>query len=104
MNWEKGSYAQQGDVLIFKTDSIKGKKLNHLILARGEKTGHSHTITKGDAELYEFEGTLFLKVNSEEVEVTHQEHGMVVIPKGDYKIGTVKEYDHFLMEARSVRD
>jgi len=55
---------QQGDVLLHKVTEVKGKKLNHLTLAKGEKTGHHHTITEGEAELYEHEGTLFLKVNS----------------------------------------
>ena len=95
---------QQGDVIILRTNSIKGKKLNHLTLAYGEHTGHHHTITKGDAELYEHEGTLFLKVKSDEAELTHQEHKTIVLPKGDYQINRVREYDHFVEEARRVQD
>jgi len=95
---------QQGDVLIKKVNVIKGKKLNHLTVAKGEATGHHHTITKGDAELYEHEGTLFLKVNSDEAVLTHQEHGAVIIPQGEYEIGIVKEYDHFQEESRNVAD
>ena len=95
---------QQGDVLIKKVSEVKGKKLKHLTLAKGEHTGNHHTITEGDAELYEHEGTLFLKVKSEEATLTHQEHGPVTIPRGDYEIGIVQEYDHFAEEARRVRD
>jgi hypothetical protein len=95
---------QQGDVLIEKVSEIKGKKLNHLTLAEGEATGHHHTVTKGEAELYEYEGTLFLNVKSDEAVVTHQEHKAVTLPKGKYKIGRVREYDHFSEEARQVRD
>lgn len=95
---------QQGDVVIIKVKEIQGKKLNHLTLAVGEKTGHSHTITEGDAELYEQEGTLFLKVNSDIATLTHQEHDTVTIPKGDYKINIVREYDHFAEESRKVQD
>ncbi len=97
-------FYQQGDVLVMKVSQIKGKKLNHLVLAEGELTGHQHTITKGDAELYEHEGTLFLRVISEEVELTHPEHNTLTLPKGDYQIGVVREYDHFAEEARRVRD
>jgi len=97
-------FLQQGDVLIKRTNVLKGKKLNHLTLAKGESTGHHHTITEGDAELYEHEGTLYLKVNSEEATLTHQEHDTVVIPKGDYQIDVVREYDHWAEEAKSVRD
>lgn len=97
-------YYQQGDVMIVKIKKIEGKKLNHLVLAEGEKTGHSHTITKGEAELYEKEGTLFLKVLSESATLTHQEHPPIEIELGEYKIGIVKEYDHWDEEAKEVKD
>jgi hypothetical protein len=95
---------QQGDVVIVKVAEVKGKKLNHLTLAKGEATGHHHTITEGDAELYDHEGTLFLKVKSDEAILTHQEHNTITLPKGDYKIGIVREYDHFSEEAKNVQD
>lgn len=95
---------QQGDVLIKKCKEVRGKKLDHLTLAKGEATGHHHTITEGEAELYEHEGVLFLKVKSENATLTHQEHHPITIPTGDYQIGIVKEYDHFAEEARSVVD
>jgi hypothetical protein len=97
-------YYQQGDVLIKKTNEIKGKKLKHLTLARGEATGHHHTITKGDAELYEDEGTLYLKVLSDNAELAHQEHKTIVLPRGEYEIDIVKEYDHFSEEVRRAAD
>jgi len=97
-------YYQQGDVIIKKVSAIKGKKLAHLTLAEGEATGHHHTITEGKAELYEHEGTLFLKVKSEEAKLTHQEHKPITLPKGDWEIGIVQEYDHFAEEARRVAD
>ena len=96
-------FIQQGDVLI-KSGKIKGKKLNHLTLAKGEATGHHHTITEGEAELYEHEGTLFLKVVSDKATLTHQEHHAIEIPQGEYEIGIVREYDHFAEEARNVAD
>lgn len=95
---------QQGDVLIKKVTCISGTKLNHLTLAVGEATGHHHTITEGEAELYEKEGTLFLKVLSKKATLTHQEHKQIEIPTGEYEIAIVKEYDHFGEEARQVRD
>jgi hypothetical protein len=95
---------QQGDVLIKKVSEIKGKKLGHLTLAKGESTGHHHTITEGEVELYEHEGILFLRVNSEKATLTHQEHAPVEIPQGEYEIGIVREYSHFDEEARNVRD
>jgi hypothetical protein len=97
-------YFQQGDVLIKKCTKTKGKKLKHLTLAYGEATGHHHTITEGEAELYDKDGTLYLKVKSDKAILTHQEHDTVTIPKGDYKVDIVREYDHFSEEARRVQD
>ena len=99
-----GEYLQQGDVLIKKVSEINGKKLNHLILAEGEVTGHKHVIMEGDAELFELEGTLFLRVVSETATLTHEEHKPVILPSGDYEIGIVREYDHFSEEAKNVID
>lgn len=82
---------RHGDVLI-KSAKVKGKKVNHLRLAEGESTGHCHQITEGDAELYEHEGTLFLKVNSEIAKVTHEEHKVIEIKKGEYEITIQREY------------
>ena len=97
-------YYQQGDVLIRKTSRVKGRKLDHLTLAEGEATGHHHTITMGDAELYEEKGTLYLKVLSDEAALTHQEHKKITLPMGEYKIDIVKEYDHFAEAARRAAD
>lgn len=83
---------RHGDVLIEKVDSINGKKLDHLIIAEGEVTGHAHRITKGDAELYEKDGVMFLHVESEEALLTHEEHGPITLPKGDFKITIQREY------------
>jgi len=95
---------QQGDVLIKKVNSVKGKILHHLTLAKGEATGHHHTITEGDAELYEHKGTLYLRVKSDNATLTHQEHNQITIPQGDYEIGIVKEFDHLSQEQRNVSD
>lgn len=92
---------QQGDVIIEKVSQVKGKKLNHLILAEGESTGHAHRAKEG--EIYEDKGTLYLRT-TKETDITHEEHKTITLPKGDYKIGIVREYDHFAEEARRVAD
>lgn len=97
-------FYQQGDVIIKKISQVKGKKLNHLTLAEGEATGHHHTITEGETELYEEQGVLYLRVNSEKATLTHQEHKPIELPTGEYEIGRVREYDHFAEEARRVAD
>ena len=84
---------RQGDVLIQSVEQIQGKKLSHLVLAEGEATGHKHIISEGDAELYQHEGTLFLKVLSEEALLTHEEHKEIKLPKGNYEIKIQCEYE-----------
>lgn len=81
---------RHGDVIIKKVSKILGKKLNHLILAEGESTGHKHQVV-GDAELYEENGVLYLHVE-EESKVVHEEHKEIILPKGDYEITIQREY------------
>jgi len=101
---------QQGDVLIETVDSIPEEAVSELagergfILAAGEVTGHAHTINPRGATLMGHNGQRFLKVYANSATVKHEEHGHVKLPKGDYKIRIVKEYDHFAEEARSVKD
>lgn len=84
---------RHGDVILQLVDKIKGDKLKHLVLAEGEVTGHAHRITEGKAELYQHEGTLFLRVMSEKAALTHEEHHKIELPKGDYEIKIQREYE-----------
>ena len=95
---------QQGDVLLTVVLEVKGKTLNHLTLAVGEATGHHHTITQGDAVLYEDNGVMYLHVESDKASLTHQEHKTIELPKGNYQIGIIREFDHFTEEIRNVCD
>lgn len=84
---------RQGDVLIIPSDtSITGSKLTHLTLAKGEVTGHRHRISNGEAELYERDGVLFLKVLSPSAILSHEEHAQVIIPQGNWEIRIQREY------------
>lgn len=92
----KEIYLRQGDVLIRKVRPIegnKGKKLDHLILAKGEVTGHSHRISHGEAQLYQFKNMLYLTVLSEYATLIHEEHKELDLPKGDYEINIQREYE-----------
>ena len=94
---------RQGEIILQSVKEVKGKKKNHLIIAEGEVTSHKHQITKGDAELYEHEGTMFLKV-LDEAELTHEDHKTVVLPKGDYEITIQREYEISDQHYRKVLD
>jgi hypothetical protein len=100
-------YYQHGDVLI-RPEHIPtaARRVSTRVLAQGELTGHAHRVSdEAEAELYEHEGTLFLRVGPGGAPVTHEEHATRMIDApGDYRIDRVREYDHFGEEARGVQD
>lgn len=107
-------FIQQGDVLIKSIEFIpRGSKRiekrsvgcysPRYILAEGEVTGHCHSIKGGDVELFENNGIMYMK-NDTEVVVEHEEHYPVKIPAGLWEIGIVKEYDYFDEDVRRVKD
>jgi len=83
---------RQGDVILIPAKKAGGRKLPHLILAEGEVTGHKHEVRKGNAELFEQDGVLYLRVNSKVAELTHEEHKTISLPKGDYEVQIQREY------------
>jgi hypothetical protein len=101
---------QQGDLLLKVVDSLPvdakpTKSVNgRYILAEGEATGHAHAVLECPAvELYEREGTLYLKV-AEETEVVHEEHHKQTVAPGVYEVGRVVEVDPFENAIRTVAD
>lgn len=87
---------RQGDVLLMplpQSEQRLGQRLNHLTLAEGEVTGHRHRISDGQAELYERDGTLYLRVLSNEATLIHEEHHAVTIPQGNWLVRIQREYE-----------
>jgi hypothetical protein len=84
---------RQGDVILTCTQRIGGQKLPHLVLAEGEVTGHMHRISDGKAELYEKDGTLYLRVLSNTATLTHEEHKAIQVPQGDWMVRIQREYE-----------
>lgn len=87
---------RHGDVLIAPIMSIpeNARKRPDLILARGEITGHAHRIEpEGMAELYEYEGNLFLRVLGLPARVVHEEHEPIELAVGMYRVWRQREYD-----------
>ncbi len=86
---------RHGDVLIASVDSIPqaATRQQHLILARGEVTGHSHRIADPDtARLFELNGTLYLDVVAALATVIHEEHHTITLPHGTYRVWIQREY------------
>jgi hypothetical protein len=83
---------RQGDVILLPVKQVQGTKLSHLTLAEGEVTGHSHRISNGQAELYERDGVLYLKISSPTATLNHEEHHALEIPQGNWMIRIQREY------------
>jgi len=103
-------YYQQGDVIMERVRKIplEAKEVTRKdgVLVEGEVTGHAHRIADIWANLIEMrenDGILYVKAKKP-VDIVHEEHKTVTLPKGIYRIRRVKEYDHFLEEARKVQD
>ena len=100
---EDGRIYRQGDVLIITTDrKVSGTEVprdkGRVILAYGEVTGHAHAIVADEAVLTRDEalGTRFLQVLAEGgVELVHEEHGTITLPRGDYEVWTQVEVTPF---------
>jgi len=71
-----------------------------LILAEGEVTGHAHRVAN-DNKIEVHEDFFAVK---EPATVTHEEHGAIELPPGDYSVGIVRETDHLREEIRQVLD
>ena len=86
---------RQGDVLLISASPIsegQGQKLPHLVLAEGEVTGHKHQVTEGQAELYEENNVLFLRVLSQTATLVHEEHQPIHLPQGTWMVMIQREY------------
>jgi len=92
---------RQGDVILLPVQQAVsaaaqeelGQKLPHLILAEGEVTGHKHRVSEGEAQLYEKDGTLYLRVISDTALLTHEEHKTISIPQGTWMVRIQREYE-----------
>lgn len=94
-------HARQGDVLIERIDKPTGVELKPVkgpvILAEGEATGHHHAIAEFRG--IRMAGTMNPAIGQEmilsipaPIEVTHQEHAPIQLPKGTYRMTRQREY------------
>lgn len=86
---------RHGDVLIQTVKDIPSgaKSRPGAILMRGEMTGHSHRIKEaGACELYELNGTLYMKILTDTATLVHEEHHAISLAKGLYRVWQQREY------------
>lgn len=94
---------RQGDVLIVATDGVPAgvkpvdRDQGRVVLAYGEVTGHAHAIHDSAAELFAHDSELedrFLRVLADGgVDLVHEEHSTITLPKGDYRVRIQREYE-----------
>jgi len=94
---------RQGDLLLVPCAEIpagayeKAAENGRVVLARGERTGHAHTMA-GDRVCYFREdgsggGVGFIHVaGPSSVELVHEEHASLTIPPGCYRVVQQREY------------
>jgi hypothetical protein len=102
---KKSTLWRHGDVFIQTCAAIpmSATRLPHLILAKGELTGHAHRIAERDAaELFRHDDMLYLRVTGESATVTHEEHRSIALKPGVYRVWIQREYSP--QEIRRVLD
>ena len=92
-----GYYYRQGDVAFFPVackPSLDMAPRSDGVIARGEKTGHTHRIgCLEDAELYDVGSGMMLSVTAEGgVSIVHEEHKKLPLPNGDYAVKIQRAY------------
>lgn len=89
--------ARQGDVLIAKvrkraTGEAVAPEQGRLILAKGEATGHHHSVPASAGTLTrEADGVMYLTID-ELTAVEHQEHAAIPLEPGTYRVTRQREY------------
>lgn len=87
---------RQGDILIVPVAEApegprQASEHGRLILARGEVTGHHHSVACEAAEVIDAAEGVFLRIMAA-TELEHQEHGSIVLAPGTYRVVRQREY------------
>jgi hypothetical protein len=87
---------RQGDVLLVPVTEIPdGRPIapegGRLVLARGEVTGHHHSVAEEHGELIDAAEGVFLRIMAP-TPLEHQEHGAITLEPGAYRVFRQREY------------
>jgi hypothetical protein len=87
---------RQGDVLLVPvTEMPHGRPVEadagRLVLARGEATGHHHSVAVEDGELVDAAEGVFLRIMAP-TPLEHQEHAPITLQPGVYRVVRQREY------------
>ncbi len=81
---------RQGDVLFIKVEHVEGIKKKSKIIQEGESTGHAHQIMNGNVFGHS-DIALYIEAFDNAI-ITHEEHGTIPIPKGNYRVIRQREF------------
>lgn len=100
---------RHGDVPLYKIEEVEGEVLNHegsFVLAVGEATGHHHRIKVANVEDMEIRrtGAGYILVLKSDGQLSHEEHGTLIIAPGMYRVGNEIEKDWFALKTQRVVD
>jgi hypothetical protein len=94
---------RQGDVLLDRVDDLPAElktallapQAGRVVLAYGEATGHFHSVSQDDAELFEVTTAdrvdRYLRIRGA-TQLTHQEHAAIALEPGLYRVRIQSEY------------
>lgn len=87
---------RHGDVLIkpakIPAEAKKQDTQNGIVLAEGEVTGHAHRLSANIGALFKYDKKTYLRVTKDRAALTHEEHGKIELPAGDYEVEIQREY------------
>ena len=91
---------RQGDLLLTKISKPRSAKPaeqdvenGRLVLLRGERTGHAHTVEADKATIMSWGDVMALEV-AEETELTHDEHNPIPLKPGTYQVNTQRRFNY----------
>lgn len=80
------------------------KRIDHMKLAEGSATGHSHAVVGDGAALFDLGNEAMVLDAPNGAVIQHEEHQAITLPPAIYDRSIVREYDHAAEEARQVVD
>lgn len=92
---------RQGDVLLIPCTAIPAgaqeevPEQGRVVLARGELTGHAHTMAADRVRYFRDDGLSqgYVRIDGgDPVPLTHEEHAALAIPPGSYRVVRQREY------------
>ncbi len=91
---EEETMFRQGDLLFVRCNSVPADAeiVRDGVIARGETSGHAHRLQLGRGRaLMLLAGIAFIRARYRAT-ITHEEHGAVTLPPGNYKVTRQREY------------